>query len=269
MNKHNQQSQGFSLLIIIALLAVVAIVGIAGFGVLSKSDDTDSKNNSNSSDQMSQTAGNQQDASEADTLELQNLGLKTFEDVLYDQNAVREYASNGLKGFYVFGDDLPGGRKNPNFEFSSVKNDAQIVAAIDGVIVHIEQQNENGTTDYEVFLQTKEKSVWMIGYDHLINVAVKKGDQVKVGDFLGNPNVQGNGLARFEIQVNKKVNDDVHYCPTSLLADNVKTDILNNLKTMMNTWESTTDLELYNPELQDPVGCSQGTMTPAEAEGRS
>lgn len=267
MNKHKQQSHGFSILIIIALLAVVAVVGIAGYGVVSKSDNQNS--GSNDVNRASQSTDIQQDSSEADTIELQNLGLKTFDDILYDQNAVREFKNNGLKGFYVFGDDLPGGRKNPNFEFSSVKSDAQVIAAIDGVVVHIQEQNENGTTDYEVFLQSRDKSVWMIGYDHLINVAVKKGDKVKAGDFLGNPNVQGNGLARFEIQVNKKVNDDVHYCPTSLLAADVKTDVMNNLKTMMNTWESTTGLELYTPESQDPTGCLQGTMTPAEAEGRS
>lgn len=272
MNKHKQHSQGFSVLIIIVLLAVVTVVGFAGYSVMSKKGDKqDSQQMSSGQNQQNQQGENDQQVNRADetTIELQNIGLATFDDIDYDPYAVRDFDSQGMKGFYVFGDPLPGGRTNPNFEFSSVKKDAKIVAAIDGVIVHIEEQNENNTTDYEVFLQTSENSIWMIGYDHLINVAVKKGDQVKAGDFLGNPNVQGNGLARFEIQVNKETNSTEHICPATLLADSVKTDILNNLKTSMNTWETTTGKELYNPDQQSPVGCKGKTvLTPAEAEGR-
>lgn len=274
MNKHKQHSQGFSILIVIALLAVVAVVGFAGYSVMNKTDGKqDSQqmsNDPNQSNQSNQQKQNSQASRTDDTpIELQNIGLASFDDIDYNPYAVRDFDSQGMKGFYVFGDPLPGGRTNPNFEFSSVKKDAQVVAVMDGVIVHIQEQNENNMTDYEVFLQTSENSIWMIGYDHLINLAVKKGDRVKAGDFLGNPNVQGNGLARFELQVNKEMSTAEHICPTTLLASSVKNNVLNNLKTMMNTWEEKTGLELYNPDAHNPVGCKdKTTLTPAEAEGR-
>ena len=268
MNKHKQQSQGFSILIVIALLAMVAVVGFAGYSVMhSKNKKQDSQQMTSNQNRQNQSGEpNRTDATE---VKLQNLGLSSFDDILYDKFAVAEYASQGRKGFYVFGDPLPGGRINPNFEYSSVKKDAKIVAAIDGVIVHINEQHENGQDDFEVFLQTSEKSIWMIGYDHLINLAVKQGDRVKVGDVLGNPGVQNNGLARFEIQVNKETGTSEHICPTTLLADSVKDATLNNLKTVMNSWEEKTGLELYNPSEQNPIGCrGKTTLTPAEAEGR-
>ena len=274
MNKHKQQSHGFSILIIIALLAVVAVVGFAGYSVMSKKGDKQDSQQM-SSNQNQQKQANQQgqngqiNRTDETPVKLQNLGLSSFDNIIYDPFAVAEFASQGKKGFYVFGDPLPGGRTNPNFEYSSVKKDAKVVAAIDGVIVHINEQHENGQDDFEVFLQTSDKSVWMIGYDHLINVAVKQGDRVKVGDFLGNPGVQNNGLARFEIQVNKETSTTEHICPTTLLADSIKDQMFEGLKTVMNTWEDETGLELYDLAAQNPIGCkNKTTLTPAEAEGR-
>ena len=47
---------------------------------------------------------------------LQNLGLASYDSIQLDPNALREFATFGLKGFYVFGDTLQGGRRNPTFE---------------------------------------------------------------------------------------------------------------------------------------------------------
>lgn len=271
MNKHKQY--GFSVVLVILMVAVIGFVGFAGYKVLTdkgsetnmENDGSQQQNSQNAAQTQKQSTSSQKDETEP---KFQNVGIG-FDDILYDQNALREFKDKGLKGFYVFGDSLPGGRVNPNFEFSSVKKDAKVIAAFDGVITHITKQEENGTTDYEVFLQTSENSAWIVGYDHLINVAVKEGDQVKAGDFLGNPNVQNNGLARFEIQVNKQGSeDDTHVCPASLLADSVKDSVLNSLTAMMQKWESTSGLELYDISAQNPVGCIKLMMTPREAEGR-
>lgn len=269
MNKHNQH--GFSPLIVVIFIAVTAFVGFAGYKVISDKGeqhgtDNNSPRNSSQNQSASQSAS---DTSQRDETQpqLQNIGI-SFDDILYDKYAVSEFATKGMKGFYVFGDALPGNRVNPNFEFSSVKSDAKIISAIDGVVVNIKEQQENGTIDSEVFIQPSENSAWIIGYDHLINVGVKNGDRVKAGALLGNPNVQNNGLARFEIQVNKMTSDgDIHYCPSSLLATSVKDGIASNIIAMMQTWELTTGLELYNPDAQDPIGCRMPTLTPKEAEG--
>ncbi len=257
MNKHNQN--GFSLIIVVV---IVLIVAATGFFVLTKTS-SNANNQGDMRNQKSQVVENV----EPETLELRNLGLTSFSDVLVSGDALRDYNSQGLKGFYVFGDKLPGNRVNPNFEFSSLKPNTKVVSAIDGVVAFIKQQN--GDEDMEVFIQPKEGSAWTIGYDHLTKLAVKKGDSIKAGDLIGEPVLQGNGLPRFEIQINKDENGETtHYCPSSLLAESVKMTQLDQLKVMLQSWEQTSGFDLYDIEAQNPVGCKKLTLSVAEAEGR-
>ena len=198
---------------------------------------------------------------------LQNLGLASFDSVDITKNATREYSDKGLKGFYVFGDKLSGGRTNPNFEYASLKSNTKVISAIDGIVAFIKEQSDS--KDSEVFIQPKEGSAWTVGYDHISNLVVKKGAAIKAGDVIGEPAVQNNGLLRFEIQINKDENNTtIHYCPTTLLAANLKSKWVNELIAMQNNWNSTTGLSLYNISSQDPIGCLKKTMTPSEAEGQ-
>lgn len=213
----------------------------------------------------------------AEELELSNFGLVAIApydptqsksgNVLISNDALREYDANGLKGFYVFGDRLSGNRLNPNFEFSSLAEGTKIIAALDGVVGFVKQQGDSG--DYEVFLQPSEGSIWTVGYDHLTNVTVKQGDRVKVGDILGEPAKQNNGLRRFELQVNKDTGGvSTHICPSTLVAASVNETMLADLQTMENAWETFSKKDLYRLEDQRPVGCLSQTLTPQQAEGR-
>jgi hypothetical protein len=247
MIKHNQN--GFGVVAIIAVLAVIALAVFIAYRMLGVSDS-----------QQNQQTGSQQ---QSDDFALHNFGMNSLDSVLISNDATREYTKNKHKGFYFFGDQLADtGKINPNFEFASIKPDTKIISAIDGVVVHIEKQAESN--DYEVFLQTYEGSQWMLAYDHLTNVQVKQGDTVKVGDELGEPAIQGNGLLRFEIQINKKQSDgnEVGFCPSSLLAADIKDDTLRQLEAMMQQWESTSGLELYDITAQSPVGCLGETVKP-------
>lgn len=246
MNKHNQY--GFGLVGIIVIILAVGVLGFIGFRVFT-AQKTDT------SDQAQQSV--------SDNLFLKNFGLKSLDSVLVSNDALREYSSQGLKGFYVFGDKLGNtGRTNPNFEFSSLKADTKVVAAIDGTVVFIKEQS--GSADSEVFLQTYDGSSWMVAYDHLTNLSVQKGDTVKAGDMLGEPVVQGNGLPRFELQINKKQPDgkELSYCPSALLDVSIKDTLLSELTAMMQQWESTSGLELYDIAAQKPAGCLAETVTP-------
>lgn len=260
MLKNNQK--GFSPLIIIVVLIVILAVGFAGYKVLNDNKNKDSETAKSS---QSNTQNNQK--TEED-LKIFNFGLASLDSVDITKNALRDF-DRGLKGFYVFGEPLPGNRLNPNFEFSSLKEDTQVISAIDGVVVNIKEQSENGTQDTEVFIAPSENSKWIIGYDHLINVKAQKGDKVKVGDVLGTPNRQNNGTLRFEFQVNKKTDaDDIHVCPATLLDSSVKEKALFDLKNMQTKWETDTGYELYDTDKQSPIGCIQTELTPAKAEGR-
>lgn len=246
--------KGFSHLLIIPIILVLAGIGFAAYRV--------TKNNPLAESSEKKIAV---DESEPDIV-LQNIGIDSIDNVDINNYAVREFDTHGLKGFYVFGDSLSGGRQNPNFEFASLKDGTKAVSAIDGVVTFIKEQSE--TSDFEVFVQPKDDSAWTVGYDHLVNVTVTKGQTVKAGDVLGEPAEQNNGLTRFEVQINKdEGGETTHYCPTTLLDEDVKAMVEEKLLEMQKSWESVTGKELYDTDAQDPIGCLKTTLTPAEAEG--
>lgn len=254
----------FLLLIVVVVLSSVVFVGLR---VRNQAESQKSKNNNINTTSQAQPT---QSTSESSNLELKNLGIDISKDIDFNKQATAEFASLGMKGFYTFGDKLGGkteARLNPNFEFSSVKKDAAIVAAIDGIVAFIKEQPDSG--DKEVFLQPIENSPWIVGYDHLSEVSVTKGQSIRAGDVIGKPTVQGNGLYRFEIQVNKEEGGETtFYCPTTLLANNMRDKIIDQLTKMQDTWESSTGLELYDSAAQKPAGCLFETMSLAQSEGR-
>lgn len=202
---------------------------------------------------------------------LQNLGLESLGSVRIDTRALSEFATFGLKGFYLFGDSLSGGRRNPNFEYSSLQEGTRVVSAIDGIVVFIREQPE--TNDFEVFLQPKEGSAWTVAYDHLTQLQVQRGAVITAGTVLGQPARQNNGLLRFELQINQDIGSGsnvstTHFCPTFLLAPAVRDQWLTALQKMMNDWETVSGLELYDSSKHAPLGCHKPTLTVAEAEGR-
>ncbi len=267
MNKLQQtlkNQKGFSVVEVIIVLLLVGAVVFAGLFIKSKQD--------NNKNDVTANGGNNQQTKSGDNeadLVIQNLGITNLDSVDINTQATREFKESGHKGFYVFGDILPGTpvRHNPNFEFASVKENTKIIAAIDGIVGFIKEQPDSN--DAEVFLMTNEQSNWIIGYDHLVDLQVKKGDAVKVGQVLGSPARQNNGLLRFEFQVNKNKNgqDDTHICPTALLDNEVKASWEKQLVDMQNEWESASGLELYDTSKQDPAGCLMKDMTPAFAQG--
>lgn len=258
--KRNKDGGFFSIGLLVIL--VVAVVAVAAFFVL-RSKDSD-KNNS------SQTTGNKSGNDDGeDSISLYNLGIASMDEVNITTDATRDFTKSGHKGFYIFGDILPGTpvRHNPNFEFASMKEGAELISAIDGIVGFIREQPESG--DSEVFLMTKENSQWVIGYDHVTDLKVQKGDKVKVGDLIGYPARQGNGLLRFEFQVNKDdgSQDGMHICPVTLLDDSVISSWSQQLNDSQEKWEEISGLELYDTSVQDPAGCLEKEMTPAYAQG--
>lgn len=247
--------------LILLIVAVIAVIVAVGFRVLREKTNEEPRDDSSQSRQANPDESN---------IQLQNFGLTSMDSVLVTNDALREYDSMGLKGFYPFGDKLGGKddtRLNPNFEFSSLKKGTKVVSAIDGIVAFINEQPE--TADYEVFIQPKDGSVWTVGYDHISNVVVKKGDSIKAGAVVGDPTPQGNGALRFEIQINKdQSGTTTHICPSTLLADDIKTTALQELATMQQAWNTVTGKALYDVAAQNPVGCLKPSMSIAEAEGR-
>lgn len=255
-----KNSSGFAVIeLLIVLLVIGALVGV-GLFVSRKKDSQNSDNKSSSSSNSNKTEAQ---------LEIQNFGIASLDSIDVTTNATRDFTQSGHKGFYIFGDVLPGTpvRHNPNFEFASLKEGTKLISAIDGVVGFIKEQPDS--KDSEVFLMPSEQSDWVIGYDHVTDLKVKKGDKVKVGDIIGAPARQNNGLLRFEFQINKNDTgqDGTHICPTTLLASSVKESWVKQLKSVQDDWEKTTGLELYDTSKQEPAGCLVKEMTPAYAQG--
>lgn len=251
------------------ILVGVAVVLVCGGIVAFTSGRKDTKTGGQQIEQGTSTNTQRTTEPKEADIVLKNLGLSSIADsTVYTRFAVQDYASNGMKGLYLFGDKLPGNRLNPNFEFSSVKQDAPVIAAIDGIVAFIKEQAES--KDYEVFLQPKDGSIWTVGYDHLVGLKVKRGDKVKTGDVLGTAAVQNNGLYRFELQINKDVAGvTTHHCPVLFLDPAVAPGVTADLSATQQAWEAVKgQQDLYNPSTQSPVGCIKTTLSVAEAEGR-
>lgn len=255
--KRNQSGLGH--LLILAIVAVVVVVGLVGWNIAKQKEKQNGK--------FDGDGGNTQNEGSEAELVIQNLGVKNIQEATnFTKQATQDYAQSGMKGLYVFGDKLPGDRLNPNFEFSSINADVKVISAIDGVVGFIKQQSDS--KDYEVFLQPQENSIWQVGYDHVTNLKVTKGQTVKVGDTIGYAAVQNNGLHRFEFQVNKQSGSDgIHICPTTLLSSSAKSTVLADLQSTQEKWESFSGLELYDISKQSSVGCLQKTLTPEQAQG--
>lgn len=238
----------------------IAILIATGILVFSKplSSEISSKTSVSESVGTNNSVSKESSSSSIDTKDddivLSNLGTD-MSNLIVDNNVLREYKTNGIKGFYPFGEKLPGKDiLNPNFEYASLRSSTKVISPIDGVIGFIRSQED--TKDYEVFIQTFEGSIWTISMDHLVKLVVKKGDKVSVGDLIGYPNIQGNGTYRFEIQINKDLDGNTtYYCPTFLLESNAREILGKKITDMEKSWESVSKLDLYSIEKEKYPGC--------------
>lgn len=261
---HKKQA-GFGAVLWIVVFACVGLIVLSYMLIKSKNKDVGSSRQVGTS---SNTQSQQEPSEEQDPAPvLQNLGYKDVSDLLVSNDALREYDSKGLKGFYLFGDKLGGKedtRINPNFEYASVKESAEIISAIDGIIVNIRSQ---GSNDYEIHILPSENSSWSVSYDHISNLQVAAKDKVSVGQVLGNPVVQNNGIARFELQINGgRGADEKMYCPTTLLATDKKKIYDDQIRTVQEQWNILRS-GLYDLSTQNPMGCLKQSMTVTESQG--
>ena len=282
MKKLQTHSAGIGAIAIVLVLVVIGVIGAVGYKVATNNNQSDKKDSGAQYAGISRDGQKSSQSSSADLSaqpKLFNLGVEklgpydaasgTSGGFLVTKQAINVDTSRNFtfKGFYSFGEPLDEKRHNPNFEFAAVGKDTPIISAIDGVVVHIEEQAES--KDYEVFLQTVENSEWMIGYDHITNLKVSQGQTIKVGDVIGTAAQQNNGFYRYEIQINREANGETTFhCPTNLLDDSVAASIKKDITDLMTNWESVAGLDLYDTTAMAAPGCKSLIMNVAEAEGR-
>ncbi len=190
-------------------------------------------------------------------------------DIVFTKDTLRE--QDGLSTpIVLFGQKLPKSpgqpqRINPNFEFRSLNSPIDIISAIDGVVVFIKEQPE--ANDYEVFLSKFDGSNWVIGYDHVTDLNVKKGDKVKVGQQLGKAALERDRYYRYELQINhEQPNDNTTMtCPTTLLDESVKDKYSKQFKQLEIDWKKWYGKDSF---VQNQGGCIKDLLTVKESEGR-
>ncbi len=249
------------MVVIFAVIAVISLnSGTTETAVNEKETDTETKAESDSESLTIFNLG-------GITLSSYNASTGMAGDVLFSKNGLD--AARGQESiFYMFGQRLPKNnadepqRINPNFEFRGITKPIDLIAAIDGIVIDIKEQS--GSSDVELFIVPSENSNWVVGYDHITDVVVEKGQTVKAGQKLGVVAKESSGDYRYELQINNNATDTMH-CPTTLLDPSVKTLLGTQITKLASDWTAWYGKDVFGAHTD---GCLKPSITAAESEGR-
>lgn len=142
-----------------------------------------------------------------------------------------------------------------------------VVSPVNGIVSSI------GIIDWSkdnvVTMKENNSTEWMTSFEHLINVKVKEGDIVKVGDVIGEAAPWGEWTLGFtELVVWKggpTDKDIIKVCPFSLLAPELKEDYENKVLALINDWENYKGKKVYDTNLWVQSLCLFEELTEYEA----
>ncbi len=181
---------------------------------------------------------------------LKNLGVN------FEQAFVFLPSENKL--FLEYGAEVsgPSGPKIlPTFEYRTAP-DAEVFAAMDGVVTNVTYQDRN--QDYSIHLQPETNSPWILEHDHVSNPRVSKGDQVKAGDILGKVGKLDSNLGRTEIMLwDSSGSRPMTYCPLLYFDLSLLSPYKQKIQQHMRDWEAFKgNSNLYNEEKHLLPGCA-------------
>lgn len=201
---------------------------------------------------------------EAKTLMLKNLGVN-FET--WDKNTNRAgafiFLPSEKKLFLEYGAEVEsseGGTKVlPTFEYRTAP-DADVFAAIDGVITNITYQERN--QDYSIHIQPELNSQWILEQDHVRDLKISKGDSVQAGDFLGKVGTLNSTLGRTEIMIwSASGSRPLTYCPFKYFDPGLASNYQQKVTQHMKDWEEFKgNQSLYGEETHALPGCVQESI---------
>lgn len=195
---------------------------------------------------------------------LKNLGIR-FEP--WDKNTNRAGAFIFLpsenKVFLEYGAEVAsseGGTKIlPTFEYRTA-SDADVFAAMDGVVTDVTYQDRN--QDYAIHIQPALNSPWILEHDHVSNLKISKGDTVKAGDILGKAGTLGGDLGRTEIMLwSSSAARPTTYCPFKYFDPQLLSEYQQKVLRHMKDWEEFKgNPNLYSEEKHLFPGCVYETL---------
>lgn len=149
----------------------------------------------------------------------------------------------------------------PTFEYRTA-SDADVFSTIDGVVTNVTYEERTG--DYSIHIQPELNSEWIVEHDHVSNLKVSKGNNVKAGDILGKAGTLGGKLGRTEIMMwgpglsSTRVNT---YCPFKYFDPQLISEYKQKVSQHMKDWEEFKgNPNLYNEEKHIFPGCLYKTL---------
>ena len=131
-----------------------------------------------------------------------------------------------------------------------VKSKTKVMAPADGKVYigFIEH-----TKDWSVSMQMLG-SPWIVSIEHLLNLEVEEGDQVKAGDILGEA-VPKFGVGFTELAVWTGGREIYKYCPFDFLDESLKPVYTEKLNKLASDWEEFVGKNIYEEEKWVSPGC--------------
>lgn len=145
----------------------------------------------------------------------------------------------------------------PTFEYR-LSPDAAVVSPVDGTVKSIFFQPETG--DYEIHLTSSPTSPFIVGVDHVTDLAVAEGDAVTAGQPLGKVGPFSLTLGRTELQVFNFI-EKLNYCPFELFDPALAPAFRQKVTDLMADWETFKgDASIYDQAAMTAPGCDSATL---------
>lgn len=263
MLKSKSQS-GIAHLGLIILIIILAAIGFTGWRVVSKDKSSSQTANTGQTSASSKK-------SESDLLYLKTIGFN-FDNYNPATNRAGDmvftHADHDLSGhFHLIFSDF--GTQDPRSPTDPSKRNVQptfvlplgtkVLSLVDGVVSNVETLYSNDSTI--MVTSTGENTSYIYETEHIINPLVKKGDQVKGGQVIGEVSTHDSqyhpGFGIVEIGILHPVdNQAAHICPFYYLDSSVKADIQKKIINVHKAWMEYTGLpNLYDDAHAAEPGC--------------
>jgi len=140
----------------------------------------------------------------------------------------------------------------PTMDFI-IKNDAFVFAIAEGIVEHIEYQEE--VNDYEFSIRSLNDQSFVVIYDHFINLQIETGDTIQPGDPLGNARPYTPQIGGMELMVNNN-KTRLSYCPFCFFNEEKIEEYQTKILQLMHDWEEFKgDTSIYDESSHVLPGC--------------
>lgn len=176
-------------------------------------------------------------------------------DVSFDADVRSDY---GDRVFIEFGGLLVG---VPNVHPTFIVPLGTEIHAVSSGTVHL--IDVLGDNDYYVCVYRNEGDEWCVAYEHVRNLHVAQGDDVQVGDVIGEAGIinEFTTSGKFDLKVCKGGSTVLNYCPYALFDSSVAADMQAKITRFVNDWEGYIGTTVYDQAAWVSPGCVYETLT--------